>query len=82
MGIGGAFLLFVLIFGRSIAVQNFDVLIGCAFAVLALAAISFLVFCFLPYFHGDRRWFAIPTLLTAAFVIGTAVLWQFPAGGI
>ena len=67
MGIGAAFLLFILIFGRSIAAQNFDVLIGCAFAVLGLAAVSFLAFCFLPYFHGDRRWFAIPSLLTAVF---------------
>ena len=82
MGIGGAFLLFMLIFGRSIAADNFDVLLGCVFAILGLAAISFLAFCFLPYFHGDRRWFAIPTLLTTVFVLGTAMLWQFPAGGI
>ena len=82
MGIGAAFLLFILIFGKSIAAQNFDVLIGCQFTVLRLAALSFLVFCFLPYFHGDRRWFAIPTLMTTVFVLGTAMLWQFPAGGI
>lgn len=82
MGIGGAFLLFMLIFGRNIAAQNFDVLIGCVFTILALAALSFLAFCFLPYFHGDRRWFAIPSLLTAVFMVGTAMLWQFPAGGI
>jgi len=82
MGIGGAFLLFMLIFGRSIAASNFDVLLGCVFAVLGLAAMSFLAFCFLPYFHGDHRWFAIPTLLTAVFVVGTAMLWQFPTGGI
>ena len=44
MGIGGAFLLFMLIFGRSIAANNFDVLLGCVFAVLGLAALSFLVF--------------------------------------
>lgn len=82
MGIGGAFLLFMLIFGRSIAANNFDVLLGCVFSVLGLAALSFLVVCFLPYFHGDRRWFAIPTLLTAVFMVGTAMLWQFPIGGI
>ena len=82
MGIGGAFLLFMLIFGRSIAAQNFDVLIGCVFTILCLAAVSFLVFCFLPYFHGDRRWFAIPSLLTAVFMVGTAMMWQFPIGGI
>ena len=82
MGIGGAFLLFMLIFGKSIAENNFDVLLGCVFSVLGLAALSFLVVCFLPYFHGDRRWFAIPTLLTAVFMVGTAMLWQFPIGGI
>ena len=82
MGICGAFLLFMLIFGRSIAASNFDLLLGCVFAVLGLAALSFLIFSFLPYFHGDRRWFAIPTLLTAVFMIGTAMLWQFPVGGI
>ena len=82
MGIGAAFLLFMLIFGRSIAAQNFDVLIGCVFTILGLAALSFLAFCFLPYFHGDRRWFAIPSLLTTVFMIGTAMLWQLPAGGI
>lgn len=82
MGIGAAFLLFLLIFGRSIAEANFDVLIGCVFTVLGLAAVSFLVFCFLPYFQGDRRWFAIPTLLTAVFMVGTAMLWQLPMGGI
>lgn len=82
MGICGAFLLFMLVFGRSIAASNFDLLLGCVFAVLGLAALSFLIFSFLPYFHGDRRWFAIPTLLTAVFMIGTAMLWQFPVGGI
>ena len=82
MGICGAFLLFMLVFGRSIAASNFDLLLGCVFAVLGLAALSFLIFSFLPYFHGDRRWFAIPTLLTAVFMIGTAMLWQFPIGGI
>lgn len=82
MGICGAFLLFMLIFGRSIAASNFDLLLGCVFTVLGLAALSFLVISFLPYFHGDRRWFAIPTLLTAVFMIGTAMLWQFPVGGI
>lgn len=82
MGISAAFLLFVIIFGRSIAAQNFNVLIGCGFAVLGLSVLSFLAFCFLPYFQGDRRWFAIPSLLTVVFIAGTALMWQFPAGGI
>ena len=72
----------MIIFGRNIAAHNFDVLLGCVFAILGLATLSFLVVCFLPYFHGDRRWFAIPTLLTGVFMIGTAMLWQFPIGGI
>ncbi len=82
IGISAAFLLWMLIFGKSMAAQHFDTLMGCVFAILGLAAISFLTFCFLPYFHGDKRWFAIPSLLTAVFVAGTAMLWQFPAGGI
>ena len=76
MGIGGAFLLFMLIFGRSIAANNFDVLLGCVFAVLGLAALSFLVFCFVPYFRGDNRWYSVSSILTLAFCIGSAVLWQ------
>ena len=82
MGIGGAFLLFLLIFGRNIAAQNFDVLTACVFSILGLAALSFLVFSFLPYFHGDRRWFAIPSLFTVVFMLSTAMLWQVPVGGI
>ena len=82
MGIGGAFLLFLLIFGKGIATNNFDVLLGCVFTVLGLATLSFLVFSFLPYFHGDRRWFAIPALFATVFMVGTAMLWQFPIGGI
>ena len=82
MGIGSVFLLFMLFFGRSIATSNFDVLLGCVFTILGLAVLSFLIFSFLPYFHGDRRWLAIPTLFAAVFMIGTAMLWQFPIGGI
>ena len=76
-----AFLLWLTVFGRGIAVNNFDSMMSVVFAVLALAACSFLVFCFTPYFQGDKRWFAIPSMLTVVFFIGTAILWQVPVGG-
>ena len=82
LGASGAFLCWMLFFGKSLAVDHFDSITGCVFSVFALAAISFLAFCFFPYFHGDRRWFAIPSLLTVVFFVGAAMLWQVPMGGI
>lgn len=82
LGVSGVFLLWMLAFGRSLAVQYFDSVAYCVFAILAVAALSFVAFCFVPYFRGDKRWFAIPTVLTAAFVAGTAILWQVPTGGM
>ena len=76
------FLGWMLIFGREVAARYFDGVTGCLFAIIALAMISFVAFCFIPYFHGDRRWFAIPSLLTTVFFIGTVLLWQVPIGGI
>ena len=52
------------------------------FSVLAAAVISFLAFVFVPFFKGDKRWFAIPALLTAVFFVGTAMLWQVPITGV
>lgn len=82
LGISAAFLLWMAAFGCRLAVDYFDgVTIG-VFAFLAVAAISFLAFAFLPYFHGDKRWFAIPSLLTVVFFTGTAMLWQVPLAGM
>ena len=76
------FLGWMLFFGRDLAVKYFDGVTGCLFALMALATLSFVAFCFVPYFHGDKRWFAIPSLLTVVFFIGTAMLWQVPIGGM
>ena len=78
LGVGGAFLLWMLLFGKNLAVNHFGGVFGAVFAFLALAAISFLAVCFLPYFHGDKRWYAIPSLLTIVFFMGSAILWQAP----
>lgn len=82
LGVSAAFLLWLLIFGRSLAANHFEGVSGIVFTFLAVAAISFLAFCFLPYFKGDRRWFAIPSLLTVVFFMGTAILWQVPTYGM
>jgi hypothetical protein len=82
LGVSGAFLLWMLAFGKGIAEQHFDSVTYCVFALLAIAALTFVTFCFVPYFRGDKRWFAIPSVLTVAFVIGTSILWQVPTGGM
>lgn len=82
LGISAAFLLWLTVFGRNLAANHFESITGIVFTFLAVAAISFLAFCFLPYFKGDRRWFAIPSLLTVVFFMGTAILWQVPTYGM
>ena len=82
MTLGGAiafsalFLGLLVVFGKQLAATHFDGLLDCVFAVLALAAASFLVFSFLPYFRGDKRWYAISALLVLVFFVGSAMLWQ------
>ncbi len=82
MTLGGAigfsvlFLGWFLLFGRMVAVSHFGGVQSCVFAVLGLAAVSFLIFSFLPYFHGDKRWYSISALLVAVFFAGSAMLWQ------
>lgn len=82
LGISAAFLLWLAVFGKSLSPDHFGGITACVFVFLAVAAVSFLAFCFLPYFKGDRRWFAIPSLLTVAFFMGTAILWQIPTYGM
>ena len=66
---------FVLLCGR-LAQTHFTDLGGVLLWVLGMAAASFLVFCFVPYFQGDNRWYSVSTILTLAFCIGSAMLWQ------
>lgn len=77
------FLAVIAIFGRTLASANFNGVTDCVFAVMALAAGSFLVFSFLPYFQGDRRWYSISALLTVVFFLSAVLLWQLsPIGAV
>ena len=79
---GAAFLLFLLTFGKEIARTHFEGMAGVTFSILALAALSIFVFFFVPFFRGDRRWYAIPGVLATVFFCGAAILWSVPQGGI
>jgi len=68
----------ILIFGRTLSREHFSLLTGIVFFVFALAAASFLTVSFAPYFQGEKRWFVIPTLLTALFFVSVVLLWQLP----
>ena len=81
LGFSSLFLLWMLLFGKELAVNYFHSVTACVFAVLAMAVLSFVGVCFLPYFRGDKRWFAIPSLLTCVFFFGTVLLWQVPIVG-
>lgn len=72
------FLTVFLMFGRSFAVSHFTGALDTVFSVLVLAAGSFLLFSFLPFFRGDRRWYSISALLTGVFFISAVILWQAP----
>ena len=82
LGISAAFLLWMAVFGCRLAIDHFSGVTAGVFAFLGVAAISLLAFAFVPYFRGDKRWYAIPSLLTAVFFAGTAMLWQVPVTGV
>ncbi len=86
LGASGAFsalfLAIIAIFGRTLASTHFHSIADCVFAVMALAAGSFLVFSFLPYFQGDRRWYSISALLTVVFFLSAVILWQVSSVGV
>ncbi|MBR2927008.1 MAG: hypothetical protein IKC31_05485 [Clostridia bacterium] len=68
-------------FSGQLAERYFTLLTYSVFSVMALSTASFLAICFAPYFRGDRRWFAIPALLTVVFFAGVMLLWQLPIPG-
>lgn len=78
LGCSSLFLLWMLVFGKELAVNYFDSVTACVFAFLAMAVLTFVCVCFLPYFRGDKRWFAIPSLLVVVFFMGAVLLWQIP----
>jgi hypothetical protein len=82
MGFSALFLGWFTLFGRKLATTHFRGMTDLVFSVLAIAVLSFLAFVFVPFFKGDKRWFAIPALLTAVFFVGTVMLWQVPITGV
>lgn len=76
------FLSCMLLYGKELAALCFDGVALSLFAVMGIAILSFVAFCFVPYFHGDRRWFVIPSMLTVVFFIGAALIWQVPMEGL
>lgn len=77
-GFSACFLLWMMILGRKLAINHFDGITMSVFAIFGFAAASFLAFCFVPYFKGDRRWFSIPTILTVVFFVCLMILWKTP----
>ncbi len=75
-GFCASFLLWMLVLGRRLAADHFDGVTVGVFAVLAVAAASFLAFSFVPYFRGDRRWYSISAMLTSVFFISLVLLWN------
>ncbi|MBE6601450.1 MAG: hypothetical protein E7637_02950 [Ruminococcaceae bacterium] len=73
-----AFLVVLWLFGTQLAALSLMALIDSVFVLSGLAAASFLIFSFFPYFQGDRRWYAISALLTVAFFVGGAIVWRLP----
>ena len=80
-GISAIFLACLFFFGKGLLVTHFSLMNDCVFSVMALAVGSFIGFSFLPYFHGDKRWYSISALLVAVFFVGTVFLWQAPITG-
>ena len=80
--LGGAFLFFLLTAGKEIAKTHFSGMAAVTFSILALSALSLFLFLSLPFFRGDRRWYAIPGVLTFVFFCGASILWRVPVGAI
>ncbi|MBQ2735564.1 MAG: hypothetical protein IJF33_06995 [Clostridia bacterium] len=77
-GFSVAFLMWMLLLGKKLAASHFDNVTASVFAVLAIAAVCFLAFSFLPYFKGDKRWFSIPAILTGVFFVSLVIIWNAP----
>jgi hypothetical protein len=70
------FLVCFVLIGNKMAETHFTGMSEALLWLFGMAAASFLVFCFVPYFRGDHRWYSVSTILTLAFCIGSALLWQ------
>lgn len=82
LGFSTLFLGWLLLFGKELAEKHFQGVTDLVFSILMIAAGSFLLFSFVPFFKGDKRWFLIPALLTVVFFVGAVMLWQVPVTGV
>ncbi|MBQ2734919.1 MAG: hypothetical protein IJF33_03720 [Clostridia bacterium] len=78
LGFSAAFLAVLALFGAQLANANFQSVADSVFVLMALAAGSFLLFSFTPYFRGDKRWYSISALFTVVFFMGAVIVWQLP----
>ena len=76
------FLAWLALFGMKLAATHFQGVLDAVFSVMMMATVSFLAFSFLPYFHGDKRWYSISALLTAVFFASAVMLWSAPLPGV
>ena len=76
LALSGLFLGWFLLFGKQFATTNTLGMSDVLMVLFGLAAASFLIFCFVPYFRGDRRWYSVSTVWALAFCIGSAMLWR------
>lgn len=67
---------FLLLFGKTLAAVSIYLLLVPVFLFFAAAVFGYLAISFLPLFRNDRRWYAIPVILTVIFFIGAALLWR------
>lgn len=82
LGVCTLFTLWFAIFGRRIAVTNFEGMTELVFCFLLVSVASFFAFCFLPCFCGEKRWYGISALYALVFFAGTGMLWYLPVGVI
>ena len=76
LSFSAVFLMCFALIGKKMAETHFVGMSEALLWLFGMAAASFLVFCFVPYFHGDNRWYSVSTIFTLAFCIGSAILWQ------
>ena len=72
------FLATLALFGSYLADAHFQSMADSVFVLMVLAAGSFLLFSFTPYFRGDKRWYSISALFTVVFFMGAVIVCQLP----
>lgn len=82
LGFSAVFLAVLALLGSYLADSHFQSMADSVLVLMAIAAGSFLLFSFTPYFRGDKRWYSISALFTVVFFMGAVIVWQLPTAGI